>query len=375
MVKLWDAETGENLLTLQGHSGYVETVKFSPDGHHLVSASRDRTVRLWNIAGHTGVVNSVAFGPDGETLATGGSDRTAIIWDVSGNYPRLRHTLRGHIDQVYRVAFGAEGKRLATAGFDNRVKLWDVKSGTEIENFEKHVDQLRDVAFSADGRYLASGGADGYAWLYDLESGDPEASAIRVKHFEGDDWAQVSAVAFRPGTGEWASAGYDGRARLWSLSGEDLGAIETPIPEGQTKRPFLLGLAFSPDGSTVVGLARKWVFLWPVSAFRDAQSEPDSVLTIEDTGFCRGLAYSRDGSRIAVGCNDARVRLFDPAGRRLVKTMKVHQNAVTDVAFSPDADELATASMDKTFHVSPLRFEALYEAARRLRSAIADDGE
>jgi WD40 repeat protein len=374
MVKLWDTETGENLLTLQGHNGYVETVKFSPDGHHLISASRDRTVKFWNIAGHTGVVNAVAFGPDGKTLATGSSDRTAIIWDVSGNYPRLRHTLRGHTDQVYRVAFDAEGKRLATAGFDNRVMLWDVESGAKIKILKKHEDQLRDVAFSPDGRFLASGGADGHAWLYDLDASEPGASAVKVTHFQGD-WAQVSAVAFRPGTDQWASAGYDGRLRLWSLSGEELGTIEAPVPEGQQSRPFLLGLAFSPDGSTVVGLARKWVFQWPVEAFRQNQSVPSSVLTVEGTGFCRGLAYSRDGSRIAVGCNDAKVRIFDPAAGRLVKTMKVHQNAVTDLAFSPDGNELATASMDKTFHVSPLRLEALYEAARRLRSAIADDGD
>jgi WD40 repeat protein len=331
-------------------------------------------VKLWNIEGHTGAVNSVAFGPDGRTIATGSSDRTARLWNVSGIQPRLQHTLGGHRDQVYRVALDPSGTRLATAGFDNRVKLWDVESGDEIPGFpkHKHVDQLRDVTFSADGRFLASTGADGAAWLYPLESGDIGGAAVPVNHNEADKTVQASAVAFRPESAQWATAGYDGRLRLWSLSGASLGTITAPSDKGGKPRS-LFRMAFSPDGSTIAALAGHRVYLWPVTAFEQAQSEPTVTLTVEETGFCRALAYSRDGSQIAVGCNDGGVRVFDTATRRLIKTITVHQNAVGDLAFSPDGTELATASFDKTFHVSPLRFEALYEVAKRLRAATSGD--
>ena len=372
LVKLWDAKTGENMLTLRGHRGFVEAVSFTPNGHHLASASRDRTVKFWNIAGHTGAVTSIAFGPNGNgtTLATGGADRTAKLWDVSGSQPRLLHTLHNHTDQVSSVAFDPQGARVATAGHDNSVKLWDVASGDMIASFEKHKDQLRDVAFSPNGKFLASAGADGHAWLYPLDASADQAAAIPVKHF-GQSWAQASAVAFHPlKEDQWATAGHDGRLQLWSISGEHLGTIVAPVAQGD-KPPAFTRMAFSPDGATVAALFRHWIYLWPVTAFSQAEmeeKEPNSILTVEGAGYCRALAYSEDGSQIAVGCDDAVVRVFDTAGETLVKTITVHQNAVSAVAFSPDGTRLATASFDKTFHVSPLRFETLYETAKRLQS-------
>ena len=89
-AKIWDTETGENLLTLTGHVGFVEAVKFSPDGSHVATASRDRTIKFWNIEGHTGAVTSIAFDQRGKMLATGSGDRTARLWDLSSGVPRLK---------------------------------------------------------------------------------------------------------------------------------------------------------------------------------------------------------------------------------------------------------------------------------------------
>jgi WD40 repeat protein len=360
-------DTGESLLTLRGHTNYVETVRFTPDGQYLVSASLDKTVKLWNIAGHTAGVNSVAYGSDGKMkmLATGSGDRTAAVWDVTGTFPRLIHPpLRGHQDQVYRVAFSHDGKRLATAGFDKRLILWDIQSGDKLAVLEKHADQLRDVAYSPDGDYLASVDADGFAFLFTLETNGLPGASTKVVHYL-DGKAQASAVAFRPGTNQWATAGYDGTVSLWDYTGNRLGTLVAGNK--------LYRLAFSPDGKSISALGRKWIFTWPVSAFQSSQVEPADVLKIEGTGYCPSLAYSPDldGSQIAVGCKDGKVRLYSTTNRTLEKTMRLHSDVVQDLAFSPDGSELATASLDRSFLVSPLRFNDLYDKAKKVQAAIS----
>ena len=171
-ARIWDAATGQELLTLRGHGG----VTFSPDGKRLATASDDHTAKIWDAAtghdvftlrGHGECVRWVTFSPDGKRLATASGDKTAKIWDVATGRELL--TLRGHTNAVNSVAFSADGKRLATTSsdepvnHDNQVKIWDVASGQELFTLRGHKRSVNGVVFSPDGKLLGHGklGQDG----------------------------------------------------------------------------------------------------------------------------------------------------------------------------------------------------------------------
>ncbi|EUC58994.1 tyrosine kinase family catalytic domain protein [Rhizoctonia solani AG-3 Rhs1AP] len=170
-VQLWDVQRMTTVSNpFKGHSFYVNSVQFSPDGTRVVSGSHDMTIRVWDVEhgttsigpfqGHTAVVRSTAFSPDGTQIVSGSYDYTLRLWDVrSGRL--IGNPYIGHTDSVYSVAFSPRGTHIVSGGVDNTVRVWDVRTGRQVEQpFEEHTNAVLSVAFSPCGEYVASGSAD-----------------------------------------------------------------------------------------------------------------------------------------------------------------------------------------------------------------------
>ena len=132
IIRVWDAETLDEICVLRGHTSGVMGMFMSPDGKQLFSTSLDRTIKKRNVddykvtttfVGHTDWVFYVACSPDGKYIATASADKTIRVWDAETG--ECLHIIEGHTDIVNFVAFTPDGKHIISSGKDGTIRQWD----------------------------------------------------------------------------------------------------------------------------------------------------------------------------------------------------------------------------------------------------------
>ena len=280
-VVWWDIQSLRPLVRLTGLTGAVTSTAFSPNGKLLASGSCSKLnedkctegeILLWDaenhqptgqaLIGHTDFVTSVAFSPDGKTLASGSNDNTILSWDVATGKP-IGEPLTGHSDIVTSVAFSPDGQILASGSYDRTIILWNVTRQPIGQSLIKHTDAISSVAFGPDSKFLASGSCStrnadkctkGQTLLWDAETHRPIGQPL-TGHTDF-----VVSVAFGPDGKTLASGSYDNNIILWDI--ESRRPIGQPL-SGHTD--IVTSVAFSPDGKTLAsGSYDKSIILWDV---------------------------------------------------------------------------------------------------------------
>jgi WD40 repeat protein len=406
-VRLWTVAEGRQLTKLEGHSNIVRAVKFSLDGRLLISGGDDYTIKLWQIdrwidqsqaieqargtllttlQGHISAVSGLGFSSDGQTIVSASWDRTLRLWSRRGV---LWDVLNGQMNRLWTVVYSPSGKNLATGGETGAIELWNLdwnSEGTLQRTLIGHKNTVFDLSFSPDRperQLLASASADNTIRLWSLADG--KTIHTLTANNQTDDTAYVS-VSFSPDGQRLAAGDYKGGLQLWNREGKLLDNVKDKLTK-HTKSVW--DVAFSPDGRVLASAsADRTVKLWRVNGtkleliktiagfrsevlsvrfspdgrFLATGSEEGSVKLWTQMGdlFRRlsdkeqpiwGVQFSPDSQTVASVGEDRLVKLWDVQTGQLLKTLVGHTDQIKAVSFSPDGKAIASASFDKTVKV------------------------
>ncbi|KAF1953040.1 dynein regulator [Byssothecium circinans] len=244
-IKLWDpADDYKNIRTLVGHDHSVSAIRFIPSGaagvlssgNLLVSASRDKTLKMWDVTsgycvktlqGHTGWVRDVYPSLDGRFLLSTGDDKTARLWDISVSNPESKLTMVGHehFNECCALApptsyqyltplaglkkpphASSTAEFMATGSRDKTIKLWDAR-GTCLMTLIGHDSWVRALVFHPGGKYLLSVSDDKTLRCWDLSQG---GRCVKVLRNERERF--VTCLRWAPGIVKHVPAAYGGAA-------------------------------------------------------------------------------------------------------------------------------------------------------------------
>ena len=379
-IKVWDFETGRALKTFRGHASWVSAACFSQDGSSVLSCSHDNRAKKWTIdkyeenrelrigvlrgrmlEGHHDAVMDVAFSSDGTRIVTASRDRTAKMWDVRTG-DETREFSEGHAFLASSGVFLPDGRMLVTAAVDNTARLWDVGSGTELQQM-KHTGRAAALAVSRDGKWIATGSDDHTAKLWNVSRLlDPKAAPEEKKpRVLTGHHSEVTAVAFSPDDRFLLTGDARGRAILWDLAtGES-----RHVMRSHTRK--IVSAAFLPNGRRVLTASGdNTVAQWDVQTGKEQLQQilkhPDAVVA---------MALTPDGQHALTSCADGQVRLWNVETAQVMSALPTDGQMVNSLGISTDGHRaLGVAAEDRIVHFWDLNDPA--EQTRAPRKSVLD---
>ena len=372
-----NGSTGQSLRIFDDHKGEVICVSLSEDSRRVLSGSRDRTMRLWDIStrqclrilrGHTDEVTSVYLSGDGRYALSGSRDNTVRFWDMSTG--QCLRTFEGHTNEVTSVTLNEDCHYALSESADNTMRLWKLslekadgfplylsrsRSHVELTEVEGQAEELLKQAEEAleDGRFADALGLARQARELPGHEYTPQSMKI---------WGKLSRVCQRTKLrGAWHVKTFEGHAQMvssvslnadgrYALSGSFDKTLQfwdnMRSSQRLRTRDWVLDVTLSADGRyALLGSADETLQLW------DMFSGECLHIFEGHTGPVYSVSLSRDAHYALSGSRDTTMRLWDVSTGQCLRTYEGHMGSVYSVNLSDDGQSALSGSRDKTMRL------------------------
>jgi WD40 repeat protein len=330
-------------------------------GAGAAAASGSRIQLVLDRGGHTAPITALAFTPDSKQLVSASEDKTIRVWDLASRQTlRVIHGETGpaELGKIDAMAMAPDGRLLATAvrpvapDKSPGIRLYDFASGIQIGLLEGHDEGIHSLVFSSDGRHLISGSSDHTAIIWDA---DARKAVYVLKEHRG----AVSAAGFSPDGLRAVTASHDHSLRLWRVAD----GVVLQEMSGHTNE--VVSMAIAADG-TIASQDR-------TGAIRFWDGKTGAFLkTITSFPWSGALAFTPDGRELLLTCGSSNwcpanpQYVISPATGQQTANYADHDGLVAAGAISPDGHWAATGD-DRNIHIWEPRHGARQSDANGMR--------
>ena len=363
-VKLWDCRTGIILLDLLEHSKVVNSAQFSHDGLSIVTASDDKTVKIFNIASgnktaeinsHTDEVNGAIFSKDDTKILSFSHDYTAIISDArTGN---LIFEMKGHKADINSAVFDSSENFVLTASRDKTAIIWDAHTGKMLFHLTGHTSDIISAVFDNEGKKVLTSSYDCTAKVWETASG--KLLFTLTAHTD-----KLTGGKFSKDGKKIITTSYDRSAKIWNAENGKL------LIDLKDNIHWVESAEFSTDGKLILmQTASGWnqvsLSIW------DAENGILKHKLNESGNNIEKSIFSHSGKSVIGGFMDGKITVWDTEKPDPLFSFTgfVYSNA--NVHFSADGKNIITSPEDGTLRIWDVAAGKQTQTLREHRSQVS----